>query len=229
MISKLCHPAYGIAADGILLQSSSLQANFRMQIFNRDGKEAKMCGNGLLCLAKAFRDEGFLADSCLVETACGLLQLKFYGEGIELMMPKPRLLAKELRLNILDKDWSFFYVDTGVEHLVIQSEEFEDFPLLAMGRELQKHFKQGINFSLCFFSESKLYYRCYERGVEAETGSCGTGACAVATYLADFLDAKFQVFNKEEDLLSVRLEKGDCYLSTKPKKVFSGRVNLSLL
>jgi diaminopimelate epimerase len=185
---------FGIGADGVLFLAKGEKVPLKMRIFNPDETEAEMCGNGIRCLAKYIVDKGYTKDSFAVETKAGVIQVAArYDEEEEFFatigMPVPRFDRKDIpatgegeyREEILE--YTVYAVNTGVPHAVVLVEEVGAVDLEEVAPAIRNHrtFPTGANVNFVEKSgENLLHIRTYERGVEAETLSCGTGAMAAA-------------------------------------------------
>ena len=192
----------GVGADGLILIEPSVQADVRMRMFNADGSEAEMCGNGIRCVAKYVYDRGLVATTEMtVETGAGLLSLQlFLGaagkvERVRVNMGTPRFLRGEIPLagppdqQVLSKelliDGSCFHItclSMGNPHCVIYVDDVEAFPVAHFGPLIEHHhlFPRRTNVEFVqVLSRTEVRQRTWERGA-GETLACGTGACAVA-------------------------------------------------
>ena len=185
---------FGIGADGILFLSKGEKVPVKMRIFNPDETEAEMCGNGIRCLAKYIVDKGYAKDSFAVETLAGVIQVTAkYDEEQEFSatigMPVPKFDRKDIpatgdgeyREEILE--YTVYAVNTGVPHAVVIVDEVGSVDIGDLAPAIRNHhtFPNGANVNFVEKSgENTLHIRTYERGVEAETLSCGTGAMASA-------------------------------------------------
>jgi diaminopimelate epimerase len=194
---------FGIGADGVLFLSKGEKAPLKMRIFNPDESEAEMCGNGIRCLAKYIvdkgydkylADKGFTKDSFPVETLAGVIQVSTkYDEDEEFIatigMPAPKFNRSEIpatgegeyKEEILE--YTVYAVNTGVPHAVVFVDEVGAVEMAELAPAIRNHhtFLTGANVNFVEKSgENALHIRTYERGVEAETPSCGTGAMASA-------------------------------------------------
>jgi diaminopimelate epimerase len=187
LIQRLCFRNLGIGADGLILLQHSSCAEFRMRIFNADGKEASMCGNGLRCLVKYLKDLGFKAEKFRIETEAKVLECSYHGGKVSVNFPSPKVLHWGISLQEGGISEEIFVVDTGVPHAVIFVEDLEGCLVEKRGRELRLHPKfspHGVNVNFVkVTSDGTARIRTYERGVEGETLACGTGAAAVAFVL----------------------------------------------
>jgi diaminopimelate epimerase len=183
-IRKLCHRQFGIGADGLILLENSSCADFRMRIFNADGFEAEMCGNGLRCLAKFIQELKFPASSYRIETMHRLVDISYEGTDISVKMDGPTELKWNIELLIPPHLYSIHYLNTGVPHVVLFADDIEKLNLKEIGPFIRHHLMfipQGTNVNLAQrFSDQEVFVRTFERGVEGETLGCGTGAIAVA-------------------------------------------------
>jgi diaminopimelate epimerase len=189
-----CDRRFGVGADGILFLSKSEKANLKMRLFQPDESEAEMCGNGIRCLAKYARDRDYVKDECTVETLAGIIGVKMrYDADGEFLasigMPAPKFARSDIpatgegeyREEIAGN--TVHAVNTGVPHAVIIVDEIGSVDLKAVGPIVRNHvsFVNGANVNFVEKAgENTLRIRTYERGVEEETLSCGTGAMASA-------------------------------------------------
>jgi diaminopimelate epimerase len=195
---------FGIGGDGVILVLPSTQAPFRMRMFNPDGSEAEMCGNGIRCFAKFVVDRGLWTGSgdIPVETGAGLLHLscQFGPDGkvatVRVDMGEPHLRPNEIPtllgegsdrviaqpLTIGDQTLSVTCVSMGNPHAIIFVDNVREFPVAVVGPQVEIHaaFPRRTNTEFIQVrSESEIDFRVWERGA-AETLACGTGACAAA-------------------------------------------------
>jgi diaminopimelate epimerase len=184
---------FGIGADGVLFLQASNHADVRMRLVQPDESEAAMCGNGIRCLAKYAYDAGYAGESCSVETGAGVVPVAMgYVDGefaATITMPEPAFERSaipatgngEYREDI--RGFAVHAVNTGVPHAVVFAEEVDAIDLAAVGPVIRNHptFPEGanVNFVECAGNDI-LRVRTFERGVEAETECCGTGATASA-------------------------------------------------
>lgn len=167
-IAKICHRQYGIGADGLIILRPSAHADIRMHIFNPDGKEAPMCGNGLRCVIKDFGRD------CTIETESGICEGKVNDYTISATLPKAQILESNIDVN---EELTADLVDTGTKHLVIFVNSFENL-LMEKASLLRDEYDANVNFAIK--DENRFFVRTYEKGVENETLACGTGGAAVA-------------------------------------------------
>jgi diaminopimelate epimerase len=177
---SICDRRFGIGADGLLLLFPSTVADFKMRIFNPDGTEPAMCGNGLRCLAHYVLKSRNIFSEVSVETRCGVFRCRGWEDQIAVRMGWPTKLFWSLPL----EKYTVYVVDTGVPHAVIFVDRLDAVDVAAEGRFLRFHPRfspEGANVNfVTVLQGDKLSLRTYERGVEGETLACGTGAAAAA-------------------------------------------------
>ena len=198
---QLCDRHFGIGADGVILALPSQTADCRMLLYNSDGSEAEMCGNGLRCLVRFVRDEGLIRKAELtIETPAGprRARLAVQGQVIEISVEMgapllsasdvpttlvaPTASAVEAPLVIDDTVWHVTALNTGVPHCVIFVEDAETTNWRTIGPRIAAHpaFPQKTNVMFTqLVAQDHLYVRPWERGA-GPTLACGTGACAAA-------------------------------------------------
>lgn len=221
-IKKLCHRRFGIGADGIICLEKSAQADFRMRIYNSDGSEAEMCGNGVRCLASFLERLGLLSKKTFsLETMQRHLQVSLQGEIIEVEMGPPTDVQKHSDLVVLN---------TGVPHAVIFSENIQNIDVKRQGPAIRYHSRfapKGVNVN---FVEQRgpqeLAIRTYERGVEDETLACGTGctAAALAAHLVLNMPSPITIktASEEELIISFTPSLEKVHMSGKAAFIFEG-------
>lgn len=193
----VCPRRFGVGADGLILALPSAVADARMRIFNSDGGEPEMCGNGIRCLGKFLWDEGLVRKNPMtIETLAGVLTLTLGPEaggtrGATVDMGRPRTDPAEIPVDAagnvvtLDLDGRparFFCVSMGNPHAVTYDLYPGDDAFYRLGPMLEKHpvFPRRANIEFCRVNaEGGVDVRVWERG-DGETLACGTGACAAA-------------------------------------------------
>ncbi|WP_316358890.1 diaminopimelate epimerase [Candidatus Neptunichlamydia sp. REUL1] len=167
MVAKICHRQYGIGGDGVIFLRPSNQGDYAMQIFNADGSEAEMCGNGLRCLVQFIQDLGDKKAKFQIETMKKVYTCKVSQGEISVQMGVPKIVE--------EKD-SEYLLEVGVPHLVVFTDNLARFDLEARDRFSDL----GVNINYAMLDPlNTLHVRTFERGVEEETFSCGSGATAV--------------------------------------------------
>ncbi|MHC1575578.1 MAG: diaminopimelate epimerase [Candidatus Methanogasteraceae archaeon] len=172
-----CDRRFGIGADGVLFLMKSDCADIRMRLFQPDRSEAEMCGNGIRCLVRYAIDEGYITGDSTVETLAGIMDVDLDAEWIKVNMGTPIFDGIEH----LD-GYEVYSTDTGVPHAVIFMDDPEILvDEIAPAIRYAPVFPKGANVNFVRIKNaSEITIRTYERGVEGETLSCGTGAVASA-------------------------------------------------
>ncbi|MBE0477546.1 diaminopimelate decarboxylase [Candidatus Aerophobetes bacterium] len=182
--SCLCQRKKGIGADGLILIEEAKDADFTMRIFNPDGSEAEMCGNGARCAVRFAYLKGIAGRECIFQTLSGKILAKLSDDvKVKVKMTSPQDLREVDKLNIDGKIYKGYYVNTGVPHFVLFLPSSESIPIREVGAKIRFHeffHPQGTNVDFVQIEKDRLLVRTYERGVEDETLSCGTGAVASA-------------------------------------------------
>ena len=184
---KLSERHFGAGSDGMIYISPSSVADFKMRIFNADGSEAKMCGNGIRCVGKYVYDKGYTDKRHLkIETLSGIRYL-----DLQVVSGKVRMVAvdmgtaspsDDLTLAVEGREVVCTPVSVGNPHAVIFVDDINDAPLTTLGPKIERHptFPDGVNVEFVqVISENELRMRVWERG-SGVTMACGTGACASA-------------------------------------------------
>jgi diaminopimelate epimerase len=178
-IHFLCDRRFGIGADGLMLLNSAVDFDFEMVYYNADGAEGSMCGNGGRCITQFAFDLGIHKENYLFIASDGPHEA-FFGNNKWI-----HLKMKDVN-NIITID-DGFVLDTGSPHYVKEVDNVEKTDVVHKGREIRYNddFKQdGINVNFVQVEHNKIIVRTYERGVEDETLSCGTGVTASSLVFA---------------------------------------------
>lgn len=234
---------FGIGFDQALILYPSRSADFRMDIYNADGSQVEMCGNGIRCFAKYIWDRGISAKGELtVETMAGIIRPVKEGDLIQVDMGEPILDGPSIPVNlegpvrgyllrIEDRDFQMTCVSMGNPHAVIFMEEIHSFPVDQYGPKIENHtlFPKRINVEFVSVkNKEEITVRVWERGA-AETLACGTGACAaaVASYLNGHTGRNVTVHLPGGDLQIHWDEKDNhVYMTGAAAEVYSGEVML---
>lgn len=204
---KLCHRRFGIGGDGLLLVENSEKADARMRIFNPDGSEAEMCGNGIRCFAKYLYNHGLIRKKELeIETLAGVKKAFLTVENgrvayVKVDLGKPRVENLRLKIPVKGVEMEMAAIDTGVPHAVLFVQDLNNTDVVTLGREIRynRTFPRGTNVNfLQKVGENAFRIRTYERGVEGETYACGTGISAAG--------AAAVLLGEADDSLPIRIE-----------------------
>ncbi|MFZ3102947.1 MAG: diaminopimelate epimerase [Desulfitobacteriaceae bacterium] len=198
LAQQLCHRQLGIGGDGLVIVLPSAIADAKMRIFNPDGSEPEMCGNGIRCFARFIFDKGYVTTNPLtVETLAGVLSLQLTLEGnrvsaVRVDMGKPILKPALIPVNasmepvvrafleVEGVSLQYSAVSMGNPHCIIFGEDFENLDFERLGPAIEKHalFPRKTNVEFIRVDSSKeITMKVWERGA-GPTLACGTGACA---------------------------------------------------
>ena len=178
VIKHLCDRRFGIGGDGLILLENDENTDFKMVYYNSDGNESTMCGNGGRCLVAFAHFLGIFTDNCSFMAIDGLHEAQINNGEVKLKM------IDVSEINKIEND---FHLNTGSPHYVKFVSDIENYSVYEKGNQIRNSelFKnEGINVNFVEnLDAQKLFVRTYERGVEDETYSCGTGvtACALVT------------------------------------------------
>jgi diaminopimelate epimerase len=223
-IEMLCDRRFGIGADGLILLQNHEDFDFKMVYFNSDGRESSMCGNGGRCIV-AFANLLKIIEGNTVFTAIdGMHEATITEDEVSLKMSDV--------ISVTEIEDSF-YLDTGSPHYVSFVDELDEFPLIKEAQSIRYNDRFqyiGTNVNYVSAKSAGIRIRTYERGVEDETLSCGTGAtaCAIASYLR-FGDKTNWDIDVEGGELNVKFDtfgKGfnNIWLSGPAELVFEGNI-----
>ncbi len=198
LVSQWCDRRFGIGADGLILLEDHPNYDFKMVYYNSDGNISTMCGNGGRCITHFAQYLGIIADSAIFEAIDGKHYAKISKVGIELQMNA---------VNDITKYIDHLVLNTGSPHFVTLIENLDDLNVDVEGRAIRyndQYVKEGINVNFVErVNGSQFRVRTYERGVEGETLSCGTGVTAVAiamNYIGETEKNEVEVITKGGDL-----------------------------
>jgi len=243
--TKLCRRQFSIGADGLILILPSDSADYRMRIFNPDGSEAEMCGNGIRCFAKYLLDKGVTAKkSITVETLAGIMKPAILDGGmVRVDMGEPVLDRKKIGmlgpdtkvvdepLELEGKEVRITAVSMGNPHAVVFVDTF-NFSIEDLGREIERHEKFPNRTNVEFVqpvNDKELDMCVWERGAGV-TLACGTGACAaaVAAALNDKAGRDVTVHLLGGDL-RIEWKEGDnhVYMTGPAETVFEGVIDVA--
>ena len=245
---KVSNRNFGIGSDGLILIMPSDKADVRMRMFNSDGSESEMCGNGIRCVAKYAYDHGIVAKTEITaETGAGILTLQLFPNAankidrVRVNMGPPRLSRAEIPMNgmpatqvvaeeltVLDKTFRITCVSMGNPHCIIYVDDVDTFPVATYGPLIENHqlFPRRTNVEFIqIISRTEVKQRTWERGA-GETLACGTGASAVcvAGVLNNVTDRKILNHLAGGDLELEWVENGPVFMTGPATEVFSGEI-----
>lgn len=177
-VARLCDRRFGIGADGLMLLNRQVPYDFGMKYFNRDGRESSMCGNGGRCLVAFAHQMGIVKEEYTFEAIDGIHHAQVLEEGeVRLEMVRPQHMR-----SIDSESW---WIDTGSPHYVqFRTDDWNSWEVFPLGQEIrysEEFAPEGTNVNFAqALDANTLAVRTYERGVENETLSCGTGVTAAA-------------------------------------------------
>ena len=246
---KVSDRHFGIGSDGLILIKPSEKADFEMEMYNADGSQGAMCGNGIRCVAKYVYDYGLTDKTNIsVDTKSGIKYLDLTVTNgkvalVKVNMGQPELNAEKIPmiykkqqviqqpLAVKDNIYEVTAVSMGNPHVIVYMDQIRDLAIEKIGPDFEKHpaFPEGVNTEFVHVIDRKTVgMRVWERG-RGETRACGTGACAVA--VACVLNG----YTEEE--VTVRLLGGELkifwnrkenlvYMTGPAEVVFDGTINL---
>jgi diaminopimelate epimerase len=220
LAQKICDRKYGVGADGLLVLEKSKIANVKMRIFNPDGSEAEMCGNGARCVALFKNSQLMTHDSGLtIETKAGIVESCVNGNNLKIKLTDPKGLKLDIPIKVNKRTLHVDFINIGVPHTVIFVEGLDKIDVLVLGYSVRYHKRfapAGTNVDFVeVLSNNSVKIRTYERGVEDETLACGTGAVAAAlitsrkSVIPSPNSQKINVLTKSGETLKVYFDKLD--------------------
>jgi diaminopimelate epimerase len=211
-VQALCARGTGIGADGVVFLEPSPTAAYRIRYLNADGSLAALCGNATLCSARLAVELGGAERSGFsIETDAGVLPARFVDGRPEIdLEPVSEVVAGDARVRLQPGESRAGFVLAGVPHAVIRVQAVEAVDVVGRGRPIRRDpsFPQGANVNFVAAGPAgRWQMRTYERGVEAETLACGTGAVAAAILLNLWGEASSSVGleTRSGQMLHVRL------------------------
>jgi diaminopimelate epimerase len=246
IVPKLCNRKNGIGADGVVTIHNSDKYDFIMNYYNADGSTGSLCANGARCAIFYASDSGrlengtakFLSNS--IEYSGEILS----NEDVKFNLNSAKKIKYNFKVKAANQLINSHYADTGSPHVVINIDDpennfisdgsFENLPVESLGREIRylpEFAPGGTNVNFIKISDGAVKIRSYERGVEAETLSCGTGSVAAAliSYVTNDLRPPIKIFTKENENLFVNFDVENqkvknISLSGTVRIVFSGEI-----
>ena len=237
LAKTLCSRKYGVGADGLLLVEKTAAADFKMRIFNSDGSEAEMCGNGSRCIALYANAKGIAAADMQIETKAGMLKASVKNGNVKVKLTDPKDIQWNLCLMIHECPYKVNFANTGVPHVIHFVNDLGAVEVNKLGSKMRYHEEfspHGANVDFVKIvgkNENKIAIRTYERGVEDETLACGTGAVASAIISAEAekLGSPVTVETRSGEVLKVYFESVEgnfknVYLEGRARLVYEGKL-----
>ncbi|MFD0862302.1 diaminopimelate epimerase [Sungkyunkwania multivorans] len=230
LIARLCDRRFGIGADGLILLQNDNMTDFKMVYYNADGNESSMCGNGGRCLVAFANFLGVIEHEATFIATDGVHFAKIEGEEVLLQM---------IDVPTIEEHRTYVFLDTGSPHHVQMEEALQTLDIQAVGAAIRygaPYHEDGSNVNFVKqLSDDAFAVRTYERGVEAETLSCGTGVTAVALAMHHLGKTTKNEVNLETQggRLRVSFEKNglgykNIFLKGPAKQVFKGTLSWEL-
>ena len=228
-VAAMCHRRFGIGADGLILLEPEPGVDFRMVYYNSDGNRSSMCGNGGRCITAFARDMGVIAGNAKFFAIDGLHESSVEGDQVALRMQD---------VKHVEAGGDFYYLDTGSPHYVKIVKDVDAVDVLNEGKKIRYNDRfaaEGTNVNFMSAVNDEVFVRTYERGVEDETFSCGTGVTAsalVAALKGMSTSRNACIVHTRGGMLEVTFEKVleqnfyNIWLKGEAKKVFSGTVTI---
>ena len=249
-IKKICNRQFGVGADGVIFIEEPNKDNYaKMIIFNSDGSEAQMCGNGIRCLVEYLHVNDSMNNKNIeykIETKAGLKIAKYINDEITVKMGVPILECQNIPTTIekkinsipshefIEKDFNKmgYAVGMGNPHLIFFVEDLESIALSRLGPIFEKNelFPEKTNVHFCqILNRDNIKVKVWERGA-GPTLACGTGACAihVAAYKLGLCNSQ-TIVSLPGGNLKIDWSKDDCevMMTGNAKKVFSGSISVN--
>ncbi len=200
-IRQICDRRFGIGADGLILITGHEDLDFEMKYFNSDGKEGTMCGNGGRCAAT-------FARKLKLSNSKHLFFKAFDGtHEAHITLDSVRLKMSDVLESHRIGNW--YFLDTGSPHIVEFVSNLNEVDVKMKGRKIRFHEKfrpEGVNVNFVEYKNNLINIRTYERGVEDETFSCGTGSVAAA--ISVYLNLKSDIFGKQKQEFEIQATGG---------------------
>jgi len=230
LIEKLCDRRFGIGADGLILLENDVETDFRMVYYNSDGNQSSMCGNGGRCIVAFAKSLNLIDDQTTFLATDGLHHAYVLDNGIISLEMKD---VDEVKIQD-----DYVFLNTGSPHHVMLVDDLDNYHVKKNGAKIRYsdlYGKAGSNVNFVKqLSDNHFRLRTYERGVEDETLSCGTGVTASAIVASNGMGKQHVFINVEGGKLEVafnRLDEQHCneiWLIGPATFVFSGKISLGL-
>lgn len=233
----LCDRKLSVGADGLILLEKSKTSDVAMRIFNADGSEAEMCGNGVRCLALMAVNGKNTKKPLKIQTLAGPVFAQVKSEIVKVKLTDPKDMKMNIHLKINGIPLITHFINTGVPHAVTVVSDIEKVDVFNLGRTIRYHEQfapKGTNANFMAFGNGNwISNRIYERGVENETLSSGTGSAAAALIAATLkgYSSPITVHTRTKEVLKIYFSKTgntffDVYMEGPVKTSFQGSVTI---
>ncbi len=222
LAKKLCHRQNGIGADGLIVILPHDKYDFEWQFYNSDGSHADMCGNGSRAAAHYAFSNNLASKNMKFLTGAGVIGAEVNGNMVLSELTPPKIIDKTINHN--GKSW--WFINTGVNHLVNITENIEIFDI-SEARELRHKYNANVNIT--YVDGDNLKVRTYERGVEDETLACGTGmaACFYRALKENLISDSIEIYPRSGDTLYLGVNDKTITFRGEVKNTFSTEWNCS--
>ena len=227
-VKKMCSRRNSIGADGLIIIEKTTDADFKMIYYNADGFVGSMCGNGARCAVSFAKELG------LIQNQCEFLAYDGLHKG--LILENGLVSIEMVDVSLIEAQNNTWKIDTGSPHLICFRDNVTEIDVKHEGASIRNsidYIEDGINVNFVQLTNNELFIRTYERGVEDETLSCGTGAIAsaIAAYESDLLNSdriKVKVLGGqlEVSFSKVGSKYSNIHLIGPTKFVFNGEVDV---
>ncbi len=217
----ICRRRFSVGSDGLIIIDDSKKAHFKWRFYNADGSEVEMCGNGARCAARFANIKGIASNDITFETKAGIIRAQVNGARVRVEMCTPKDIVLDYHLPIDSsrltdgRSYLVSHINTGVPHVVTFVGDLENLDVVNLGKLIRFHEKykpDGSNANFVnILGDRQIGIRTYERGVEDETLSCGTGAVAASliSYLKGLVQSPVRVCTKGGEVLVVYFKHED--------------------
>lgn len=239
---KICARAFGVSADGLffLENSDDPALDYRWHFYNSDGSRAEMCGNASRCSGKLAHAIGLAPAEHVFGTDAGPIKARVLLDGpdagrVKVQLTPPLKTETTITLDIDGAPLVVHFSDTGVPHAVVFVDDIEAVDIMEIGPKIRYHdhfAPAGTNVNFAQVKDrNTLLLRTYERGVEAETYACGTGAAAtqLLAHTLELTDARADLTTASNEVLTIFLEDGSVFLQGAAELTFKGELYLKPL
>ncbi|RZN60533.1 MAG: diaminopimelate epimerase [Methanonatronarchaeia archaeon] len=238
---KHCKRRFSVGADGVLYLQPSQTADLKMRIFNSDGTEADMCGNGIRCAAKYAYEKDLTQNNKIeIETGAGNLEIETKQRDMfwaKVNMGKPLYKRKEIPAEgegefineeLENTDHKVSACSVGVPHAVVETQDIDQIDIMKEAPPIRHSeiFPEGANVNFIQKIDNKIRVRTFERGVEGETLSCGTGSVASAAIArkTGLTDKKKVEVETKGGVLKIIFEDKTAYMEGPAETAYNGTI-----